>query len=99
MKAPGKKVGKALVELLELPRDIVFDLPRIMLSGNGQLIMENHKGIIEYGPGKIRINTRLGEVVVHGSGLTIVTILPEEITISGRISAVSFGDWGVGTWS
>ena len=95
MKAPVKKVGKALVELLELPRDIVFDLPRMVLSGNNQLIMENHKGIIEYSPGKIRVNTRLGEVVLHGSGLTIVTILPEEITISGRISAVSFGDWGV----
>lgn len=97
MKPSGKKMGKALVELLELPRDLVFDLPRITLSGNNQLIMENHKGIIEYGSGKIRVNTRLGEVVIHGSGLVIITILPEEITIGGRISAVSFGDWGVGS--
>jgi len=83
-------VKKGIADLLELPRDIVLDLPKITLVGNLQLYIENHKGIIEYSSGIVRINTKAGILAVTGAGLTIRTIVVEEIIIVGQIDRVEF---------
>lgn len=83
-------IKKGIADLLELPRDIVLDLPKITLVGNLQLYIENHKGIIEYSTGLIRINTKSGILVVTGSDLIIRTIVIEEIIVVGRIDKVEF---------
>jgi len=81
-------VKKGISDLLELPRDIVLDLPKITMVGNLQLYIENHKGIIEYSTGIIRVNTRAGMLVITGNKLVIKAILIEEITITGEIEQV-----------
>ena len=48
-----------LSEALELPKDIVMDLPR-QFNRNIQLNISNHKGIIEYTQNIIRINSSIG---------------------------------------
>lgn len=83
-------IKKGIADLLELPRDIVLDLPKITFVGNLQLYIENHKGIIEYSTGLIRINTKSGILVVTGSDLSIRTIVVEEIIVVGRIDKVEF---------
>lgn len=89
-------IKKGIADLLELPRDIVLDLPKVTLIGNLQLYIENHKGIIEYSTGIVRINTKSGILVVTGSDLTIRTIVVEEIILVGRIDKVEFLQWGAG---
>jgi sporulation protein YqfC len=73
---------------LELPQDVLLDLPKATLIGGLQLQIENHKGVLEYTPQKIRINTSQGEVVVTGARLTIGSIFQQELVIDGRISNV-----------
>ncbi|HZX47346.1 MAG TPA: sporulation protein YqfC [Clostridia bacterium] len=90
MEAKSEIIKKGIADLLELPRDIVLDLPKITLVGNLQLYIENHKGIIEYSTGLIRINTKSGILVVTGSDLSIRTIVIEEIIVAGRIDKVEF---------
>jgi len=86
----GDLIKKGIADLLELPRDIVLDLPKITLLGNLQLYIENHKGIIEYSTSLVRVNTKAGILVVTGSCLTIRTIVVEEIIIVGSIDRVEF---------
>lgn len=83
-------IKKGIADLLELPRDIVLDLPKITLIGNLQLYIENHKGIIEYSSKMVRINTRAGILVVSGSKLVIKAIVVEEIIITGEIDRIEF---------
>ncbi len=90
METKADVVKKGIADLLELPRDIVLDLPKITLVGNLQLYIENHKGIIEYSSGIVRINTKAGILAVTGAGLTIRTIVVEEIIIVGQIDRVEF---------
>ncbi|MGI6704453.1 MAG: sporulation protein YqfC [Clostridia bacterium] len=90
METRGDLIKKGIADLLELPRDIVLDLPKITLVGNLQLYIENHKGIIEYSTGLVQVNTKAGILVVTGTGLTIRTIVVEEIIIVGRIDRVEF---------
>ncbi len=77
-------------EILELPKDIILDLPKITLIGNLQLYIENHKGIIEYGNLRIRINTNAGILRVLGKNMVIKNIVTEEIIIVGEIESVEF---------
>lgn len=77
-------------EILELPKDIMLDLPKITLIGNLQLYIENHKGIIEYGNLRIRINTNAGILRVLGKNMVIKNIVTEEIIIVGEIESLEF---------
>ncbi|HEY8416856.1 MAG TPA: sporulation protein YqfC [Limnochordales bacterium] len=77
-----------LVRALDLPQDIVFNLPKTTLIGDVQLLVENHRGLIAYTPREIRIRTARGELVVAGSRLRIGSILPQELVVDGRILQV-----------
>lgn len=90
-KAPGWV--EWLGDLFELPQEIVLNLPQIALVGNNYFRIENHRGIIEYRPDLIRINTSKGEVAVRGQNLQIRVIITEEIVISGKITAFELADW------
>lgn len=81
-----QKLGKAL----DLPHDMVFNLPKITVIGNAQLYIENHRGIIEYSPEKIRLSVESGEVEICGEMLMIRAINNEDIHLDGVIDAVRF---------
>lgn len=81
----GKNVQDKFGQFLEMPKDIVYDLPKITLIGNIQIYVENHKGIIEYGPNSIRISVSFGELQICGEKLAIRNITQDEIHIDGSI--------------
>ncbi len=79
-----------LAGLLELPQDIVLDLPRVTLLGNIQMLIENHKGIIEYTSEVVRIRLKQGEIIINGSELTLGNLQPEQILIEGIINEIRY---------
>lgn len=78
-----------LAHFLELPKELVMGLPRITMLGDIQMIVENHRGIIEYTAERVRIGTSIGELQVTGSGLTLRAIYPEEISVDGKIRGIA----------
>lgn len=87
-----RKTGKlqALAGLLEIPQDIVLDLPRITMLGNQQLLVENHKGIIEYTPALVRIKLNQGEIWIIGTNMVLSNLQSEQILIEGTISEFKY---------
>ena len=85
-------IKKGLAEILELPKDIILDLPKIIMIGNLQIYIENHKGILEYTDNRIRINTKNGILRIIGKNLMLKNIVAEEIFIVGEINQVEFID-------
>ncbi len=85
-----KKIKRQFSELLEIPGDVALDLPKITLVGNMQLFIENHRGIIEYTPDRVRISVGDGEVALTGEDLMLRNILPDELCIEGKIRTLSF---------
>lgn len=79
-----------LAGLLELPQDIVLDLPRVTILGNVQMLIENHRGIIEYNPEVVRIRLKQGEIEINGSDLTLGNLQPEQILIEGIMSGIRY---------
>ena len=71
MKLKPNRLGTKLAEFLELPLDTVVELPKMVVNGNQQLVIENHRGIIEYESSVIRVGTKLGEIKITGSQLAL----------------------------
>jgi sporulation protein YqfC len=85
-------ISRAMADLLEIPKDLVLDIPKITMIGRGELYLENHRGIIEYSNQRLRINLSRGFLEILGDHLEIKALLPDEIKIAGDISTCRFVD-------
>jgi len=81
---------QALAGLLEIPQDIVLDLPRITMLGNKQVLVENHKGIIEYTSSLLRIRLNQGELVIGGENLSLGSLQSEQLFVEGVIAEIRY---------
>lgn len=88
MKRQRSSTAQRIAKMLELPSDVVLNLPKTTVIGGVQVFVENHAGLLSYEPGEIRVRTVQGEIVITGSGLKIGSILPRELIVDGRISHV-----------
>lgn len=89
-----KKVKKGFSEMMEIPSDIMLDLPKIVIVGDVQVFIENHRGIVEYSTETVRIHVGNGEVGIAGENLMVRNILTEEICVEGKIKSLTFLDQG-----
>ena len=86
----NQKKKKKLVNTLELPKEIIFNLPLITIVGNEEINIENYKGVIEYSPEKIRINTECGVLKINGEKLSFKQITAENIIVTGVIQTLEY---------
>lgn len=77
-----------MARALELPPEVLLDLPRLLWLGGRELTIENHRGLLEYTPRQIRIKVGNGEVVVEGARLEIQWMSGAEIVLKGDVSSV-----------
>ena len=71
MKNKVDNIKSNISDIFELPKEIVMDLPKITMIGNMQILVTNHKGIIEYTKETIRINTNSGVIKMTGSDMCL----------------------------
>ena len=81
---------KNVTEALELPKEIMLNLPLISLVGREEVTIENYKGILEYGEELVRIGTAAGVLRLTGSGLCLKQLSAECMLVTGRIENLSF---------
>jgi len=86
------EIKKSIGDLLELPQDLMLDLPKITMIGNLQIYIENHKGILEYSTTRVRIFTKCGVLRIIGKDLLLRRIVREEIVLVGEIVQVEYAD-------
>ncbi|WP_442603712.1 sporulation protein YqfC [Paenibacillus sp. KN14-4R] len=85
-----RKLNQFAAKMLDLPQDVVQDLPRITLIGNVQLYLENHQGVLHFSDELLRLQLSKGQVEVTGKQLVIRAILTEEVFIEGFIDSVKY---------
>jgi len=88
----GGKEGLLLKasRLFDLPADALAGAPRVEVIGDGELRMGPHRGILAYSRSEIHISGGSVVVLVRGSGLELRAMTPEELLITGAITAVEF---------
>ncbi len=79
-----------ILSKLDFPSDISLDLPRIIVVGNREITIENHKGIIFFETNMVKINSRIGPIIINGENFEILFIAETSITISGIFKGISY---------
>ena len=83
-------IKKTITSMLELPKEVVFNLPLITVIGNEEINIENYKGVIEYNLERVRINTSCGVIKIQGKKLLLKQITTENISVAGVISKFEY---------
>ncbi len=75
---------------LDYPVDALLDVPSVRVVGNGLVIVEGCRGLIDYVGNRITVD--LGDLVaaVYGSELVMESLTRGALNITGRISSITF---------
>lgn len=84
-----KKINR-LDRVLEMPKEISTNNPKLTIIGFGEILIENYKNILEYEEMYIRINTHIGVININGFELKLNQMTEDDITITGRIERLEF---------
>ena len=76
-------------EVFDLPADAVAGLTRLELVGDGELRIENHKGILAYGTEEIHVSGGVYLIKVACRGLELRAMTGFELLITGKISQIT----------
>lgn len=77
------KIKERLVKLLEIPEDVITDVPKITILGDS-IFVENYRNITHYTKENIRISTNIGILKIDGKDFKIQEITTEDILIGGN---------------
>lgn len=90
MKLSEKRFDMAerLARRFELPEDAVSGAPRITLSGRTRVLVEGHRGLLEYAPDRIAAAGVNCRVLVKGEALTLEAMDRRALVVTGGIWAV-----------
>ena len=86
----GIGIKEQMADLMSLPKEIVLNLPQVILTGNCEVNIENYKNIIEYTGNYTRINTNSGILLIAGRGLLLKQITSGHITVMGEITKLEY---------
>jgi len=86
----GQRVRNWMANKMDLPQDVMMDLPRITMIGQIHIYIENHRGLLAFTDKELRLLLKQGQLLIKGKTFVIKTILPEEILLEGKIDQVIY---------
>ncbi len=88
-------IRKRIADALELQQDVALNLPMLHITGSERLLLENHRGLLEYARDRIRVATTAGVVEIEGDDLAIRSVGRDDLLITGVLHTVKLGNAGV----
>lgn len=86
----GQIVRNWMAKKMDLPQDVMMDLPRITMIGQIHIYIENHRGLLAFTDKELRLLLKQGQLLIKGKAFVIKAILPEEILLEGKIDQVIY---------
>ena len=86
--ARNKKSKKRIGNILEIPKEVYKNIPKLTVIGFDEMIIENYKSILEYEEFFVRINTHIGILSINGFNLNLEKMTNDDIKITGTIESV-----------
>ena len=75
-------------ERFELPPEAVAGMPRSTITGRSRVLVENHRGLLEYGEDTVEVAGGRIRVRIHGTELQLRAMDRNDLVITGRILSV-----------
>jgi sporulation protein YqfC len=84
------KIKENLADKLDIPRDVVLSIPKIIVVGKEEITIENHQGILKFKNDFIRIKCNFGNIVIKGYDFEILFISGKTIILGGKLKSVEY---------
>lgn len=87
-----KKIKKQnkLDRILDIPKEISSNEPKLIINGFNEVIIENYKGILEYQDFFVRLSTYIGIININGFELKLNEMTTDDIQVIGKIEGIDF---------
>jgi sporulation protein YqfC len=86
--AKTRKMKNRFESILEMPKEVYTNLPKLTVVGFEEMIIENYKSILEYEEFFVRINTYIGVININGFNLNLEKMTNDDIKITGTIESI-----------
>ena len=77
-----------LTARLALPGELLDGVPRLTLTGGGQVLVENHGELLSYSDELVEVGCGRLRLRIRGEGLLLRAMDREELLVTGRIFCV-----------
>ncbi len=81
--------AQRIADHADLCGESVPGVPIVEIAGDHRVLIERHRGVIEYGPQCIRIRVPYGILCVSGCGMELTRMTAQQLIISGKIDGIS----------
>lgn len=88
-KRKSKNNHEKMIHTLELPRDLFLGVPIFTMNGDGELLIENHKGILKYSLTEIQVSAKTFPIQIIGENLSIEYYTADTLKICGKINQIN----------
>ena len=85
-----KRISEYAAEKLDIDKGILMNIPKLTISGNREITIENYHSITEYSSEIIKIKTPDYILKIEGADLMLSYIGPEDLQISGVFAQILF---------
>ena len=75
---------------MELPKEIMLNLPLVTLVGQEEVTIENYRGILEYSEETVRVGTAAGILQLRGKKLCLKQLSADCMVVTGRVEKLDF---------
>lgn len=89
MSGKGRTIRR-VTEILEIPPEVLVNVPRVEVVGHLQFRVENHRGIEQYEPHRVVLAIPDGRLIVTGRDLVIGWIDKNELLVTGQVRSLVF---------
>lgn len=84
------RTKETIAEKLDLPREIILNIPKITVIGDSEITIENHRGVVLFEEKEIKINSNVGLITIYGRGFEILFMGGSTLTVSGKFKSVLY---------
>lgn len=85
-----------LADSVDVSKELILDVPKLVFIGNREVAIENCKGISEYTESRILVEGKSYRLRLEGAKLEVKTITEDMLCVSGKIKKLEFVGGEVG---
>lgn len=84
----GKNLQR-LSDTITRTNDIFPGMPVVEMVGDRRILIENHKGVVQYGTEEICVKVKFGIVRIFGAGMELAKMTKEQLVVTGIIKSLA----------
>lgn len=81
-----------LADKLDIPREVIMDIPKITVVSNNEITIENHKGIILFEKEMVKVKSSIAIITILGGDFEIIFVGGSTIVLTGKFKSIEYGE-------